>query len=200
MDEIAGARGGKVLAMLRNTASALCWSLALHSLSLSACDASGGAPSTRDMDGELEHFRDAGRSADAASPEARADAATVLGAALDAGTQRLDASASDAALARADASASLACGTVAPSSCPTPPVRYADVEPIFRTHCVVCHSPLWTGPWPLDAYQHVSDWQADIRADMLDCSMPLRDGGVPITITLEERQQILAFLRCGLPM
>src|SRR5258708_39150850 len=33
----------------------------------------------------------------------------------------------------------LNCGVIAPTACPDPPVRYPDVEPIFRTRCVICH-------------------------------------------------------------
>jgi len=85
------------------------------------------------------------------------------------------------------------------TSCPTPPVKYGDVKPIFDRHCNTCHSSQWTGPWPLTEYEDVSDWQDDIRTDVLNCSMPMADGGVPVTITNEERQKILSFIVCGLP-
>lgn len=123
---------------------------------------------------------------DSASPE---DAASMHDAASGA---------HDAEASFADATSSpLACSVSAPTTCPTPMPRYADVEPIFRQRCVVCHAPVGTGPWPLNDYQHVSDWQFDIRADLLSCAMPPPDAGVELPAT--ERTQILTWLRCGLP-
>jgi hypothetical protein len=89
------------------------------------------------------------------------------------------------------------CTVRAPTACPEPPPRYADVLPIFEQRCIICHSGAPNGPWPLDGYEHIADWQDNIRSDMLDCSMPPFDAGVPIT--LEERMAILTWIRCGLP-
>jgi uncharacterized membrane protein len=49
----------------------------------------------------------------------------------------------------------------------------------------------------LSAYQHVADWVAEIRAHMLTCTMPPVDSGV--SMTREERQLILSWIRCGYP-
>ncbi|WP_224244574.1 c-type cytochrome [Hyalangium gracile] len=84
----------------------------------------------------------------------------------------------------------------APTSCPEPAPRYADVAPIFQQRCVVCHNGSG-GPWPLDDYGHVSDWQDSIRDYVRECIMPPSDSGV--TMTVEERVAILTWLRCGLP-
>jgi hypothetical protein len=84
----------------------------------------------------------------------------------------------------------------APTACPEPAPRYADVAPIFQQRCVICHSG-WEGPWPLNDYGHVADWQDSIRTNLLDCSMPPPDAGIPITV--EERVAILTWIRCGLP-
>jgi hypothetical protein len=93
----------------------------------------------------------------------------------------------------------------APMACPTPPVTYAKVEPIFQARCAnICHNGMTPDPtnnnipfWSLKDYQHVSDWRDTIRQVMVDCSMPPADAGVPLTV--EERWAILEFLYCGLP-
>jgi hypothetical protein len=89
------------------------------------------------------------------------------------------------------------CGVMAPTSCPDPPPRYADVTPIFQQRCILCHNGTNDGPWALTDYEHIADWQDIIRADLLDCTMPPADAGVPIT--REERLAILVWIRCGLP-
>lgn len=89
------------------------------------------------------------------------------------------------------------CSVPAPTSCPSPAPRYADVAPIFESRCVRCHAGEPGGPWSLADYGHVSDWQDTIRVSMRDCSMPPPDAGVPMTV--EERVAILTWIRCGLP-
>lgn len=95
--------------------------------------------------------------------------------------------------------AAVACSVVAPTMCPTPVPHYADVSPIFQARCVgPCHNgATLTGPWPLVGYEHVSDWQDGIRDQLINCTMPPTDAGVPITT--EEREAILVWIRCGLP-
>jgi hypothetical protein len=81
-----------------------------------------------------------------------------------------------------------------PTSCPDPPVRYADIAPVVQRRCLVCHDG--RGPhWPLTSYQHVADWQDTIRATMLDCSMPPAEAALPMP--LEERMALLHWVRCG---
>jgi uncharacterized membrane protein len=89
------------------------------------------------------------------------------------------------------------CTTVAPTSCPDPAPTYGDIEPILRQHCIGCHAGQPNGPWPLTDYKHVADWADDIRADMLSCSMPPADAGT--TITIAEREELLQWIRCGMP-
>lgn len=89
------------------------------------------------------------------------------------------------------------CEVVAPTSCPDPEPRWADIEPIVDRVCVVCHHGAIAGPWPLTTYQHVADWQNEIRGAMLNCNMPPPDDDVRITPA--ERALILEWLRCGLP-
>lgn len=89
------------------------------------------------------------------------------------------------------------CDVVAPTECPSPSPVYGDVEGIFREKCVSCHSGAPGGPWPLDTYRHVADWWNVIRDDLLACSMPPRDSNV--TLSDEETQLILVWIRCGYP-
>jgi hypothetical protein len=86
----------------------------------------------------------------------------------------------------------------APTACPDPAPTFAQVAPIFGERCATpCHSGTPNGPWPLSRYEHIFDWQEDIRSHLLDCTMPPLDGGV--AITTEERVVILNWIRCGLP-
>jgi len=117
-------------------------------------------------------------------------------------TQDSDAAPSDAAdpsdaANTPGAEAGTSCSVMAPTLCPDPPVRYADVEPIFQSRCVSCHADNVDGPWPLTTYQDIADWQDLVRADLLDCSMPPADAGVPMTH--DEQLAILTWIRCALP-
>jgi hypothetical protein len=99
----------------------------------------------------------------------------------------------------ADATAEpIVCSVQAPTSCPSPAPRFADVTPIFMRRCASCHASNWTGPWPLDTYGHIADWQDTIRSHLLDCSMPPPEAGIPMTN--DERLTILTWIRCDLPM
>jgi hypothetical protein len=89
----------------------------------------------------------------------------------------------------------LLCAVEPPTICPDPAPRFADVQPILQERCVVCHSGLPGGPWPLLQYSHVADWQDVIRGQMLDCSMPPPDAGVRMEAT--ERVAILTWILCG---
>lgn len=93
----------------------------------------------------------------------------------------------------------LTCTVTAPTSCPAPPPRYANVQAIIQQNCVgPCHSGVDpAGPWPLTDYQHVADWADLVRADLLTCAMPPADGGV--TLPADDRLAILTWLRCGFP-
>lgn len=92
-----------------------------------------------------------------------------------------------------------ACTVTAPATCPDPPVRYADVAPILNQRCVeTCHDgQTAAGPWPLTDYPHVADWADAVRDQVLFCTMPPVDAGVPISDA--ERLAILNWVRCGAP-
>jgi hypothetical protein len=132
-----------------------------------------------------------------------AQSLAACGALMACGSPRADSASADDADAAAvyDAAGSevnaLTCGVMAPTACPDPPVRYPDVEPIFRTRCVICHNNNVDGPWALTDYQDIADWQDIIRGDLIDCSMPPLDGGV--TMSRDERMAILTWIRCALP-
>jgi uncharacterized membrane protein len=89
------------------------------------------------------------------------------------------------------------CNVTAPTECPDPMPRYADVEPIIARRCVTCHSDTSTGPWPLTTYQDVVDWWDVIRGEVLRCSMPPPDSGQ--SLTSGESQLILEWIRCNSP-
>ncbi|MNC95745.1 hypothetical protein D3C83_129360 [compost metagenome] len=61
---------------------------------------------------------------------------------------------------------------------------------------MTCHDGT-DGEWPLSTRSHLIDWRFDIRTRMLDCSMPPPDSGV--TMTTEERELLLDWIRCGVP-
>lgn len=82
------------------------------------------------------------------------------------------------------------------TECPQPAPVFADVAPIFQQVCSTCHS-MPGGPWPLDNYSHITDWQDVIRDDLLTCAMPPPNQGV--TLSDSDRQLILTWIRCGYP-
>jgi hypothetical protein len=97
----------------------------------------------------------------------------------------------------ADGAAPAICEVVAPRACPDPHPRFVDVVPILQRRCVPCHSGNLAGVWPLVTYGEVADWQDVIRDDLIKCTMPPPDAGVPMPV--EETMVILDWLRCGLP-
>jgi hypothetical protein len=87
------------------------------------------------------------------------------------------------------------CAPATVTECPNPPLRYSNVAPIFGRKCVVCHAGVPGGEWPLTMYQHVKDWEGDVRLHLQSCSMPPPDAA-PQT-TKEEQIAILTWIRCG---
>jgi len=159
-----------------------------HDATLPAGDATVGQPG----DAANVPTRDAEVIALDAGVTVDLDARVVADASFDGSVSPRDAGpASDAAVLP------FVCNVPAPPSCPSPAPRYQEIAAIIKQRCASCHSPLWTGPWPLDTYGHVADWQDTIRSNLLDCSMPPPEAGVPITV--DERVSILTWIRCGLP-
>lgn len=92
----------------------------------------------------------------------------------------------------------------APTACPDPSPTYEDVEPIFDEYCNSCHDgedP--NGPWPLESYTHIAAWHGEVRDEVLNCTMPPRDGeplerdGVPLPP--DQRQLLMEWIFCGMP-
>lgn len=89
-----------------------------------------------------------------------------------------------------------ACRVDAPTACPTPAPRYGDVVPILQRRCLSCHDGMGA-EWPLTSYGHVSDWRAEIRSELLRCTMPPLDAGGPMPEA--ESLAVLTWILCGLP-
>jgi hypothetical protein len=90
------------------------------------------------------------------------------------------------------------CVVLDPPDCSAPVPTYSELLPVFTSSCVVCHNGADTnGPWALTSYQALSDWEDLVRSEILKCSMPPEDAG--FSLTLEERKQIFAWIRCGRP-
>jgi hypothetical protein len=95
-----------------------------------------------------------------------------------------------------DAGVAPACTVTAPTSCSDPDLDYSDVEPIFIEKCQTCHDGKGD-EWPLNQYGHVADWADQIRGQMVSCAMPPTDSC--ISMSNEERERILVWIRCGYP-
>jgi len=76
---------------------------------------------------------------------------------------------------------------------------YNTVRSILNTACVPCHdgSDPDGGTWPLTDYDDIAAWAGPIKDDMLNCSMPPADGGVPIT--RHDRDVLVQWLLCNAP-
>ncbi len=92
----------------------------------------------------------------------------------------------------------IVCTVTAPTACPEPAPRYADVAPIIGQHCAApCHWGMPGGPWPLTDYPHVADWADVVRDEVLNCTMPPPEDDTEMTDT--DRTAILTWIRCGFP-
>ena len=90
------------------------------------------------------------------------------------------------------------CETSAPTTCTQPDLTYtADIKPMVGELCLGCHKGEPDGPWSLGGYEHVANWHDLLRGAMLQCTMPPADSG--LTMTTEQRQTMLEWLRCGFP-
>lgn len=89
------------------------------------------------------------------------------------------------------------CNVKAPTECSQPDIAWADVAPIFENRCSSCHTGKSGDPWPLDTYEHVTDWYDVVRDELITCEMPPHDA--PEQLSPKEREDILVWLRCGFP-
>lgn len=93
--------------------------------------------------------------------------------------------------------APVVCEVTAPTACSDPPTTFADLKGIFEQRCAVCHSGDPMGSWPLIGYEHIASWAAEIRGQVLNCTMPPPDANSRIIVG--ERERILLWIRCGTP-
>ncbi len=159
-----------------------------------ATDAESDAPTDGSDGGETSSSDDAdGDAAEAGAPpevdggSAASDVDAAVSSGADAGA------AEDGPAVKEE----VPCDVPAPTECPDPMPTYKDVRPLITDRCVVCHYGEVDGPWTLDGYEHVANWHDLIRGAMLSCSMPPPDSDM--TMTVEERVELLTWLRCGFP-
>ncbi len=88
------------------------------------------------------------------------------------------------------------CAPLPEATCTGTVPTFTDLQPIFAGRCQSCHNGSGT-EWPLVTYQHVADWQDQVRSEIVRCAMPPLDGGA--VITYEEREAIFTWVRCGRP-
>jgi hypothetical protein len=79
---------------------------------------------------------------------------------------------------------------------------YAAIEPIVAKSCLPCHNDPNPDPdggdtWPLITYDDVAGWTSVVKEDILNCSMPPADGGVPMTA--HDRDLFVQWILCGAP-
>jgi cytochrome c5 len=89
------------------------------------------------------------------------------------------------------------CAVPAPTECPDPPPNFHDVEPVFEQYCNACHTvddP--QGPWPFDTYSHIVAWRAEVRDEVLNCTMPPAEGA---PLPPDQRQLLMEWIFCGMP-
>jgi cytochrome c5 len=93
----------------------------------------------------------------------------------------------------------LVCNAVdAGASCATDGPTFESLQPVFARACNPCHDGTTPdGPWPLVNYDDVASWSSLIKSDILNCSMPPSDGGIPITD--HERNAIVNWVLCDVP-
>ena len=96
------------------------------------------------------------------------------------------------------------CGPVdASTTCPSPPVTYAQIQPILEKSCVPCHDGTMKDVatmddiWPLTTYENVAEWESLVKDVILTCTMPPADGDVPFTNA--ERSAIVQWVLCKVP-
>jgi uncharacterized membrane protein len=79
--------------------------------------------------------------------------------------------------------------------------NYARVRSIVATACVPCHNEetaaMDGGTWPLTTRDDLASWTEVITEDILNCSMPPADGGVPMH--RRDRDLLVQWLLCGAP-
>lgn len=89
-----------------------------------------------------------------------------------------------------------ACDRAPVTSCPTPAVTYAAVEPIFLGKCRECHDGNMQNLDVFTSYAAIVPYVGPIHDRILDCAMPPPEGK---QLTDEEIATLLAWIECGAP-
>jgi hypothetical protein len=161
-----GYKGGMLCISSRVGRAVTCAFAFASALTCTACDESNGGSDA--VDADTSHT-DAG--ADAGSADAAQEGGAVEGGAVED-----------------------ACELNPPATCPTPIVRFADIEPILKERCIGCHDGKGE-QWPLVTYNQVASWYDHVRDLMLTCAMPPKDSG--IRMPAAEREKLITWVRCG---
>jgi uncharacterized membrane protein len=93
---------------------------------------------------------------------------------------------------------STSCPTEHPTTCPSPEPSYsAEVGPILKNHCVVCHAPGGVeASKPLTTQAEVASRKGEVFNQVYACNMP--PAGQP-PLSTEERNVLFEWLNCGAP-
>jgi len=87
-------------------------------------------------------------------------------------------------------------GVDASATCETDGAPFDAILPILQKSCIPCHdTSAPDAAWPLTTYDDVEAWSGVIEGDILRCSMPPADGGVPITSA--ERLALVNWMICN---
>ena len=91
-----------------------------------------------------------------------------------------------------------ACAVRPPTACPANTLTFdTGIAELLHSRCYPCHAADGVeGSRQLSDYDHVKGERMSIASQVASCSMP--PAGSP-TLTVNERQQILDWLACGLP-
>jgi hypothetical protein len=78
------------------------------------------------------------------------------------------------------------------------PTYEANIQPILARSCLpACHDDSPDAAWPLTDFDDIKAWTTYVVSDIIHCTMP--PAGSTLTITNEERSQIVRWLGCGNP-
>jgi hypothetical protein len=89
------------------------------------------------------------------------------------------------------------------TECPSPPVTWAEVQPLIVTYCFQCHGEggIEQSQFDYTTYAGVYRNRAEMLTQTYQCQMPPYDASPPAAIfpTETDRQTIVSWLVCGAP-
>ena len=78
------------------------------------------------------------------------------------------------------------------------PTYEANIQPILARSCLpACHDGSPDAAWPLTDFDDITAWTTYMVSDIIHCTMP--PAGSTLTISNEERFEIVRWLGCGHP-